>query len=160
MGYANYEITRNGETIQAGYNVEAVCEKTGCRATIDRGLAFLCGKTPGGDEHGCGGYFCDQHLYGDNQCEDCSAAATKAATWLNPATGEEFDLRDQFLPLGTYYDAQLPIWVHCGNYEDGVPLLTAVVGPDARPTGAAPRCITDGEWEDAARIILRQMAAG
>ncbi|MDX3027495.1 hypothetical protein [Streptomyces scabiei] len=64
MGYARYEITRNGEKIEAGYTVEAVCEEDGCTEPIDRGLAHLCGATPGGDEYGCGGYYCGNHLYG------------------------------------------------------------------------------------------------
>ncbi|MFE7906473.1 hypothetical protein [Streptomyces albogriseolus] len=64
MGYAHYEITRNGETIQAGYTVPTICEEDGCNEQIDRGLAHLCGATPGGDEYGCGGYYCGQHLYG------------------------------------------------------------------------------------------------
>jgi hypothetical protein len=64
MGYAYYEITRNGETIQAGYTVPTICEEDGCNEQIDRGLAHLCGATPGGDEYGCGGYYCGQHLYG------------------------------------------------------------------------------------------------
>ncbi|MFE4857352.1 hypothetical protein [Streptomyces sp. NPDC056670] len=63
MGYAFYEIYRNGEKIQAGYGVETECEEAGCDDQIDRGLAHLCGKTPGGDEHGCGGYYCGEHLY-------------------------------------------------------------------------------------------------
>jgi hypothetical protein len=78
MGYAHYEITRNGEKIEAGYSVETVCEETGCKEKIDRGLAYLCGETPGGDEHGCGGYFCGQHLLGSpvpeasGLCQSCS----------------------------------------------------------------------------------------
>ncbi|WP_019357994.1 hypothetical protein [Streptomyces sp. AA1529] len=63
MGYARYEIYRNGEKIDAGYDVEAMCEEPGCEEAIDRGLAHLCGSTPGGDEYGCGGYYCGQHLY-------------------------------------------------------------------------------------------------
>lgn len=63
MGYARYLISRNGEQIEAGYAVEAVCEKDTCDATIDRGLGYLCGQQPGGDEYGCGGYFCGEHLY-------------------------------------------------------------------------------------------------
>ena len=63
MGYAYYEITRNGEKIEAGYSVETVCEEPGCAEKIDRGFAHLCGATPGGDEYGCGGYFCGKHLY-------------------------------------------------------------------------------------------------
>jgi hypothetical protein len=64
MGYALYEITRNGETIEAGYAVDTVCEEDGCYEQIDRGLAHLCGAQPGGDEYGCGGYYCGDHLYG------------------------------------------------------------------------------------------------
>lgn len=63
MGYAHYEITRNGETIEAGYAVDAVCDQEGCTTEIDRGLGYLCGETPGGTEHACGGYFCSEHLY-------------------------------------------------------------------------------------------------
>lgn len=75
MGYASYEITRNGQTIQAGYAIETTCEKDGCDEKTDRGLGNLCGQTPGGDEHGCGGYFCGQHLLDDNRCERCAATA-------------------------------------------------------------------------------------
>ncbi|MFD9631684.1 hypothetical protein [Streptomyces violascens] len=63
MGYANYTVRRDGEEIEAGYGVEAVCEEDGCAEQIDRGLGCLCGKTPGGDEYGCGGYYCARHLY-------------------------------------------------------------------------------------------------
>lgn len=77
MGYAHYEITRNGEQIEAGYSVEATCEQDGCEERIDRGLGYLCGADPGGDEYGCGGYFCGEHLYGgvgpaQSQCGSCS----------------------------------------------------------------------------------------
>ncbi|MGV9352301.1 hypothetical protein [Streptomyces misionensis] len=63
MGNARYEIYRNGQKIEAGYDVKAVCEQPDCKAQIDRGLAYLCGNEPGGDEYGCGGYFCANHLY-------------------------------------------------------------------------------------------------
>lgn len=79
MGYAHYTITRNGEQIEAGYGVETVCEQDVCQEQIDRGLAHLCGATPGGDEYGCGGYFCGQHLYmalgvpeAEGLCKPCS----------------------------------------------------------------------------------------
>jgi hypothetical protein len=63
MGYAHYKITRNGETIEAGYAVEAMCDKPDCTTTISRGIDAVCGETPGGDEYGCGGYFCESDLY-------------------------------------------------------------------------------------------------
>ncbi|MFD7860954.1 hypothetical protein [Streptomyces sp. NPDC059783] len=76
MGYARYEITRNGQTIEAGYTVPTTCEQPGCTEQIDRGLGHLCGETPGGDEFGCGGYFCGQHLYGfgEGRCAQCLPA--------------------------------------------------------------------------------------
>jgi hypothetical protein len=78
MGYARYTIRRNGQEIEAGYAVETECEKDDCTEPIDRGLAHLCGATPGGDEYGCGGYFCGQHLLGspvpeaEGLCRPCS----------------------------------------------------------------------------------------
>lgn len=159
MGYAHYEITRNGETIQAGYGIETVCEKDNCREVIDRGLGHLCGQTPGGDEHGCGGYFCGQHLLGDNQCETCSAAANEANRWVHPDTGEEFDLRDYYLPAGAQYDPRGTVWQHLGAFDEGAPLLTPVYAIDVRPTGQPARPITDGGWEEAARALHRQLMA-
>jgi hypothetical protein len=48
----------------AGYDVSDVCHEDDCKVVIDRGLAYLCGDVPGGGgEHGCGGYFCNTHLY-------------------------------------------------------------------------------------------------
>lgn len=63
MGYASYTVYRRGEQIEAGYAIEDTCNQPDCNAEIDRGLGYLCGATPGGDEHGCGGYFCDEHLF-------------------------------------------------------------------------------------------------
>lgn len=60
MGYAHYVLTDGRE---AGYGVKDTCNTDRCTEEIDRGLAYLCGETPGGDEHGCGGYFCGGHLY-------------------------------------------------------------------------------------------------
>jgi hypothetical protein len=90
MGYALYEITRNGKTIEAGYAVETVCEEEGCTEQIDRGLAHLCGAVPGGDEYGCGGYYCGQHLYGgvgpaQGLCQRCSGHHEEEHSEVQPA---------------------------------------------------------------------------
>jgi hypothetical protein len=83
MGNANYTIWRNGQAIEAGYDVATTCEEPGCKADIDRGLAYLCGQTPGGDEHGCGGYYCGSHLFiGPSEetgdlCGRCIATLTR-----------------------------------------------------------------------------------
>ena len=85
MGYASYTVHRNGQKIEAGYAVEDTCNEEGCPADIDRGLAYLCGETPGGDEYGCGGYFCGEHLRfspreGEPQmCKRCIDAANRQA---------------------------------------------------------------------------------
>jgi hypothetical protein len=60
MGYAHYGTPMG----PAGYGITDVCYQKGCSETINRGLAYLCGSTPGyADEYGCGHWFCDQHLY-------------------------------------------------------------------------------------------------
>ncbi|NGO76769.1 hypothetical protein G6045_13995 [Streptomyces sp. YC504] len=77
MGYAHYTVYRNGEEIEAGYAVESTCEEPNCPTSIDRGMGYLCGDIPGGDEFGCGGYFCGAHLYmpaatsPGNRCARC-----------------------------------------------------------------------------------------
>lgn len=70
MGYGYYVLPDGRE---AGYGVEARCDATGCAATIDRGLGFLCGRNLLGhkdiDEAGCGNYYCENHRY----AHDCTA---------------------------------------------------------------------------------------
>ena len=75
MGYAYYMLADGRE---AGYGVPDVCNEEGCDEPIDRGLAYLCGESPGGDEYGCGGYFCGAHLFygsgadcSNGQCRRC-----------------------------------------------------------------------------------------
>lgn len=67
MGWGYYEINDK----PCGYTVDAKCEEPGCDADIDRGLGYLCGRIPGGDEIGCGGYFCGKHLSWRQQCARC-----------------------------------------------------------------------------------------
>lgn len=76
MGYAQYTLADGRE---AGYAVSDVCNLDGCTIDIDRGLDYLCGQTPGGDEYGCGKYFCGSHLSsgpvaGAQQCAECEAS--------------------------------------------------------------------------------------
>ncbi|MFI5473188.1 hypothetical protein ACIA6D_23475 [Streptomyces cacaoi] len=158
MGYARYEIIRpNGDRIEAGYAVETVCEEEGCTAKIDRGLAYLCGKDPRGDEHGCSGYFCEQHLYGDNRCARCSTKADEANRWVHPETGEEFDLRDQLLPAGERYDGRGTVWRYAGYQRTGIPVLEPVYAHSQVTAHGEPRLITDGGWENAALVMHRQL---
>lgn len=58
MGWSIGE--HNGRDI--GYGVPAKCDYPGCDADIDRGLGYVCGGEPYGGEHGCGLFFCDEHL--------------------------------------------------------------------------------------------------
>jgi hypothetical protein len=55
-----------------GYGVPATCDHPGCGASIDRGLAYVCGNEPYGGEDGCGLYFCEKHQFAPNQlCARC-----------------------------------------------------------------------------------------
>lgn len=45
-----------------GYGVPAECDHPACIEKIDRGLSYVCGTDPRGGEHGCGLYFCGEHL--------------------------------------------------------------------------------------------------
>lgn len=55
------EHPRTSGRRRIGYGVKAKCDEPGCKARIDRGLAYLCGKLGGDDGVGCGGYFCSAH---------------------------------------------------------------------------------------------------
>jgi hypothetical protein len=52
-----------------GYGVPATCDRPGCGADINRGLAYVCGGEPYGGERGCGLYFCEAHLTGTRQVD-------------------------------------------------------------------------------------------
>jgi hypothetical protein len=69
MGWAIGEI--NGRDV--GYGVPAVCDQPECEEPINRGLSYICGSDIGGGEHGCGLFFCGDHLfYGAVFKDDCS----------------------------------------------------------------------------------------
>jgi hypothetical protein len=82
MGYASYTLA---DGRQAGYAIEATCDEKDCTARIDRSLGYLCGRSPGGDEWGCGNYFCSEHLFfvvvddAPQMCERCADRAVERA---------------------------------------------------------------------------------
>lgn len=100
MGYMFYML---GDGREAGYGVEATCDHEACNAPIDRGMSYLCGElTRKGDggEHGCGGYFCETHLYyawmmppeTPYLCDGCMDAAMVESRCSDCAgTGAEID---------------------------------------------------------------------
>ena len=53
-----------------GYGVPAICDRPGCGMAIDRGLSYVCGSKPYGEEKGCGLYFCGEHLTGTRKLGD------------------------------------------------------------------------------------------
>lgn len=156
MGYARYELYRNGEKIEAGYAVNAVCDKDGCITKIDRGLAYLCGQTPGGDEYGCGGYYCADHLTWNQQCEPCGEKADEENTWTDPTTGAEYDLRNEYLPPGEAYKPDGWVWKHLGTFQDGVPVVVPVQLPDHRPGGHSGVAITTYAFRVAGSVAWGQ----
>lgn len=59
----------------AGYNVEAVCDYSGCDNKIDRGLAYACGGNHEAGDDYCADYFCYEHLImteKGQRCPDCA----------------------------------------------------------------------------------------
>jgi Uri superfamily endonuclease len=60
MGWA-YGTNPDGKEV--GYSVPDVCNQPGCDEAIDRGLSYVCGSMHGGDDFGCGDYFCSAHLF-------------------------------------------------------------------------------------------------
>ena len=60
-----------------GYGVPGTCDHPECKNEIDRGLSYVCGGDIFGGEHGCGLYFCYEHLVfaGDarNNVQLCTA---------------------------------------------------------------------------------------
>lgn len=58
MGWSIGEF--NGRDI--GYGVPSICDHPGCGASINRGLSYVCGGDVYGGEHGCGLFFCSEHL--------------------------------------------------------------------------------------------------
>ena len=56
-----------------GYGVPAHCDHPGCDKMIDRGMAYMCGAAQHAGKHGCGLYFCGDHLSMNCRCERCRA---------------------------------------------------------------------------------------
>jgi hypothetical protein len=49
---------------EAGYGIQATCDKRGCNEVIDRGLGYICGDMHHGPfdmEPGCGRFYCEDH---------------------------------------------------------------------------------------------------
>jgi len=83
MGWGNCGRDDRGRKI--GYYFVAKCDQQGCKVKIDRGLSHVCGNMHGGDELGCGQYYCTQHLIcvetkdgrSDQLCEACYAISER-----------------------------------------------------------------------------------
>jgi hypothetical protein len=72
MGWS-YGYDKNWQR-DIGYGVPATCDHPGCGKEIDRGLAHVCaGEHPRGGEHGCGLYFCGDHLQHHRKKSFCCA---------------------------------------------------------------------------------------
>lgn len=80
MGWGHCGEDDRGRPI--GYAIPATCDEAGCEKAIDRGLSYVCGGMHGGGEWGCGGYFCEGHLWmGPDSwlCRSCRDEAEKAS---------------------------------------------------------------------------------
>ncbi len=74
MGWSyGIDLNRAEGDQDIGYAIDAVCDDSGCEKDIHRGLAYCCGNDVIGGEHGCGGFFCDNHLcYAFNEQDEMS----------------------------------------------------------------------------------------
>ena len=61
MGWESCGTDKFGRKIC--YGVQAKCDDPECSTQIDRGLSYVCGNMHGGGDHGCGKYFCNEHLF-------------------------------------------------------------------------------------------------
>lgn len=68
MGWSDCGTDSKGRPI--GYAHRATCDHPGCNKQIDRGLAYACGGIHGEDP-GCEGYFCGDHLFLTTSQSDC-----------------------------------------------------------------------------------------
>ena len=84
--------------VEAGYALEAICGRPECSAVIDKGLAYTCGGAhylidrDDPEFSGCGGFYCDEHLYLCDftkgfVCDDCCASGE--AVFIERHTPEE-----------------------------------------------------------------------
>lgn len=67
-----------------GYGVPATCDHPGCKAEINRGLSYVCGGEPYGGEHGCGLFFCTDHLSHEDRGDDCPQLCERCASEAMP----------------------------------------------------------------------------
>lgn len=93
MGWSDCGFDKRGRPI--GYSHSATCDYSGCKAKIDRGLAYVCGGMHGEDELSCDRYFCSKHRQnwipdGDRIVEVCKECEE---IWRreNPVKAAEFD---------------------------------------------------------------------
>lgn len=75
MGWGSCGHDSKGRPI--GYAFEATCDHPGCKAKIDRGLAYACGGMHGDGgnrgDFGCENYFCGSHMRSGEEDQLCFA---------------------------------------------------------------------------------------
>lgn len=67
-----------------GYGVPATCDHPGCGKGIDRGLSYVCGQDVYGGEHGCGLFFCSDHLGLNLASDDRPMVCARCAKHKDP----------------------------------------------------------------------------
>jgi hypothetical protein len=96
MGYQHYTLPDGRE---AGYGVEAPCDKDECATVIDRGLGYLCGDDPDGwrseEAPGCGKYHCTEHQ-ADHNCPslECGKYSAEGNLYCGLLAGHDLPHRD------------------------------------------------------------------
>jgi hypothetical protein len=110
-----------------GYGVPAECDHPDCKEQIDRGLWYVCGGEPYGGEHGCGLFFCGEHLFMSLHEEDPAAFLCERCADWHSLDEDEQDARSfvSFDPKPdveewAYHKATDPSWA-TWRAEEGIP---------------------------------------
>lgn len=88
-----------------GYGVPAMCDQPGCGSEIDRGLSYVCGTEPFGGEHGCGLYFCGEHLFRGKLVDPITGELVPEDVFDGPVDWNTIEYVDLCQPC---YDEQPP----------------------------------------------------
>ena len=67
-----------------GYGVPSTCDHPGCGKQLNRGLSYVCGGEPYGGEHGCGLFFCGEHMHHEDRGEECPQLCERCAAEQEP----------------------------------------------------------------------------
>lgn len=119
-----------------GYSVPAKCDLDGCEVDIDRGLAYVCGSDPYGGEHGCGKFFCADHLaWYSYWTQD---GQEHLSPQMCDACGAEWEKRG--LTEDEYYELQNTLYAQCRQFREACIKFVWMIAEKLRPSKRCRNC--------------------